>query len=42
MQSADARIIECASLKVEEAALTGESVPVTKQTEKLEQKDQKE
>ena len=28
---ADARIIECASMKVEEAALTGESVPVTKQ-----------
>ncbi len=27
---ADARILECASLKVEEAALTGESVPVTK------------
>ncbi|MBO4972502.1 MAG: calcium-translocating P-type ATPase, PMCA-type [Clostridia bacterium] len=27
---ADARIIECASMKVEEAALTGESVPVTK------------
>ena len=28
---ADARIIECASMKVEEAALTGESVPVTKE-----------
>ena len=27
---ADARIIECASMKVEEAALTGESVPVNK------------
>ena len=27
---ADARIIECASMKVEEAALTGESVPVDK------------
>ena len=32
---ADARIIECASLKTEEAALTGESVPVTKQSEAL-------
>lgn len=28
--SADARIIECSSLKVEEASLTGESVPVDK------------
>lgn len=27
---ADARILECASMKVEEAALTGESLPVTK------------
>ena len=27
---ADARIIECASIKAEEAALTGESVPVQK------------
>ncbi|MBR7101825.1 MAG: calcium-translocating P-type ATPase, PMCA-type [Clostridia bacterium] len=32
---ADARIIECASLKVEEAALTGESVPVIKQSEAI-------
>ncbi|MBQ9920765.1 MAG: HAD-IC family P-type ATPase, partial [Clostridia bacterium] len=32
---ADARIIECASMKIEEAALTGESVPVTKVDEKL-------
>ena len=32
---ADARIIECASMKIEEAALTGESVPVDKKTEPL-------
>lgn len=32
---ADARIIECASMKIEEAALTGESVPVTKKQEAL-------
>ncbi|MBQ9976915.1 MAG: cation-translocating P-type ATPase [Clostridia bacterium] len=32
---ADARIIECASMKVEEAALTGESVPVDKRVETL-------
>ena len=32
---ADARIIECASMKVEEAALTGESVPVDKKIEAL-------
>ncbi|MDL2258714.1 cation-translocating P-type ATPase [Eubacteriales bacterium OttesenSCG-928-K08] len=30
---ADCRITECFSMKVEEAALTGESVPVNKQTE---------
>ncbi len=32
---ADARIIECASIKIEEAALTGESVPVLKTEETL-------
>jgi len=32
---ADGRILECASLQAEEAALTGESVPVDKQTEAL-------
>ncbi len=32
---ADARILECASMKIEEAALTGESVPVDKKTDTL-------
>ncbi len=32
---ADCRILECASLKIEEAALTGESVPANKQSETL-------
>ncbi len=36
---ADARIIECASLKVEEAALTGESVPVLKTSDIIVQKE---
>ena len=35
---ADARLIECASIKAEEAALTGESVPVNKHIEALEGK----
>ncbi len=38
---ADARIIECASMKVEEAALTGESVPSEKQEEAIELGDKK-
>ncbi len=32
---ADGRLLQCASLKVEEAALTGESVPVNKQIEAI-------
>lgn len=32
---ADGRILECASMKVEESALTGESLPVTKTSEAL-------
>lgn len=39
---ADCRILECYSIKAEEAALTGESVPVTKQTGKLAGTDDKE
>ena len=39
---ADARVLESASLQVEEAALTGESVPVTKVTEVICGKDGKE
>lgn len=38
---ADGRIIECASMKIEEAALTGESVPVNKLVALLELKEQK-
>ena len=36
---ADVRLTECASLKVEEAALTGESVPVNKQVDALAAED---
>ncbi len=36
---ADARILENASLKIEEAALTGESVPVTKHADAIELSD---
>ena len=36
---ADARIIECSNLKVEEAALTGESVPVNKHSDYIEEDD---
>ena len=32
---ADGRIIDCASMKIEEAALTGESVPVDKTADTL-------
>ena len=38
---ADIRLIQCASLRVEEAALTGESVPVDKKIEALESGDGK-
>lgn len=38
---ADGRIIECASMKVEEAALTGESVPVNKTDAALDLGEQK-
>lgn len=36
---ADGRIIECASLKIEEATLTGESVPVNKTAEAIKAED---
>lgn len=38
---ADCRLLECASLKAEESALTGESVPSEKRAEKLELGDLK-
>jgi len=38
---ADGRIIECASMKIEEAALTGESVPVNKLVDLLNLENQK-
>ncbi|MBR2459980.1 MAG: cation-translocating P-type ATPase [Clostridia bacterium] len=36
---ADGRILECASLKIEEAALTGESLPVTKEVDMIRLKE---
>ena len=38
---ADGRLIECASMKIEEAALTGESVPVTKFIDLIHLREQK-